>query len=214
MPKEVYTDMTGLRVLTDPELVTLAQGGDSEAFGELVRRYENKIYRLARRMTDSREDAEDVLQEAFIKAFTSISGFKGMSKFSTWLYRIVVNTALMKRRVRRTVVESLDEPITTKDGEIKREIGDEGCDPLTLMILKESRGILDRAMEDLYPTSRAVFVLRYLEGMSTEETGRVLNISLAAVKSRLHRSRLALRRRLIRHARRETMSIEAVSGCC
>ena len=115
--------MTGLGSLTDPELVRLSQDGDSDAFGELVRRYENKIYRLARRMTDSREDAEDVLQETFIKAFQSISGFKGRSKFSTWLYRVTVNMALMKRRSRRTVVESLDEPIATRTVRFKEKSG-------------------------------------------------------------------------------------------
>jgi RNA polymerase sigma-70 factor (ECF subfamily) len=198
--------MTDLQTLTDPELVKLTQGGSSEAFGQLVKRYEDRIYRLARRMTDTQEDAEDVLQEAFIKAFTAISGFKGNSKFSTWLYRITVNLALMKRRARKSIVESLDEPIATKDGEIMRDVGDPSCDPLTLLILKESREILDRAMEDLYPANRAVFVLRHIEGMSTEETGQILNISLAAVKSRLHRARLALRATLLRMAREEALA--------
>jgi RNA polymerase sigma-70 factor (ECF subfamily) len=195
--------MTDLQTLTDPELVKLTQGGSSEAFGQLVKRYEDRIYRLARRMTDTQEDAEDVLQEAFIKAFTAISGFKGNSKFSTWLYRITVNLALMKRRARKSIVESL---IATKDGEIMRDVGDPSCDPLTLLILKESREILDRAMEDLYPANRAVFVLRHIEGMSTEETGQILNISLAAVKSRLHRARLALRATLLRMAREEALA--------
>ncbi len=198
--------MTDFQLLTDPELVSLTQDGSSEAFGQLVKRYESKVYRLARRMTDTQEDAEDVLQEACIKAFTAISGFKGNSKFSTWLYRITVNLALMKRRARKNIVESLDEPIGTKDGEIVRDIGDTSSDPLTLLILKESREILDRAMEDLYPANRAVFILRHIEGMSTEETGQVLNISLAAVKSRLHRARLSLRTTLLRLAREETLA--------
>jgi RNA polymerase sigma-70 factor (ECF subfamily) len=199
--------MMRLQVLTDLELVRLTKGGDSEAFGELVRRYESKVYRLARRMTDSREDAEDVLQEAFIKAFRSISGFKGKSKFSTWLYRITVNLALMKRRARKHIIESLDEPIATKDGDIRRDVGDPSGDPLTLLILKESREMLDKAMDDLYPSSRAVFVLRHIEGMSTEETGEVLDISLAAVKSRLHRARHALRAKLTRLAREEALAL-------
>ena len=201
--------LTGLQLqtLTDPELVRCAQDGDSEAFGELVSRYQNKIYRLARRLTDNQEDAEDVLQEAFIRAFRAIGGFKGASKFSTWLYRITVNLAAMKRRGRRYHFESLDEPITTKDGEIKRDIRDEGMDPLGALLMKEMRENLDRAISVLSPTNRAVFVLRHVEGLSTEETRDVLGISIPAVKSRLHRTRLALQDELARLTREDADAV-------
>jgi RNA polymerase sigma factor (sigma-70 family) len=126
-------------MLKDVELVKLAQGGDSEAFGQLVQRYENKVYRLARRMSETQEDAEDILQDAFIRAFRSISSFERRSTFSTWLYRITMNLALMKLRSRKKNVESLDEPIPTREGEITRDIGDDGSDPLDLLILKDSR---------------------------------------------------------------------------
>ena len=192
--------MMELKTLADPDLVALAKEGDCEAFGELVNRYQNKIYRLARRLTETQEDAEDVLQESFIRAFRAIGGFKGASKFSTWLYRITVNLAAMKRRSQRHNVESLDEPIMTKDGEISRDIRDAGIDPLDALIVKEIREHLDRAISDLSPTNRAVFVLRHIEGLSTEETREILNISIPAVKSRLHRTRLALQERLVRMA--------------
>jgi RNA polymerase sigma-70 factor (ECF subfamily) len=192
-----------LQTYTDPELVSLAQDGDSKAFGELVNRYQNKIYRLARRLTDTQEDAEDVLQEAFIRALRAIGGFKGASKFSTWLYRITVNLAAMKRRAKRYNIESLDEPIMTKDGEIRRDIRDRGIGPLESLIMKETREKLDEVMSDLSPTNRAVFVLRHLEGLSTEETREVLKISIPAVKSRLHRTRLALQEKLARLAQEE-----------
>ena len=198
--------MTDVATLKDAALVKLAQAGDSEAFGQLVERYENKVYRLARRMSETQEDAEDILQDAFVRAFRSISSFEGRSTFSTWLYRITMNLALMKIRSRKRDVDSLDEPITTRDGEIKRDLEDGGRDPLDQLILKESREILDKAMDGLYPHNRAVFVLRHLDGLSTEETAEVLNISLATVKSRLHRTRLALRRRLRRLARDEAMA--------
>jgi RNA polymerase sigma-70 factor (ECF subfamily) len=196
-----------LQTLTDPELVGLAQDGNSEAFGELVNRYQNKIYRLARRLTDNQEDAEDVLQEAFIRAFRAIGGFMGASKFSTWLFRITVNLAAMKRRAQRYNVESLDDPISTKDGEIKREIRDVGIDPLAALIVKEVRENLDKAISDLSPTNRAVFVLRHIEGLSTEETREVLNISIPAVKSRLHRTRFVLQEKLMRLAREEAEAV-------
>jgi RNA polymerase sigma-70 factor (ECF subfamily) len=185
-----------LQALSDEELVRLAQNGSSEAFGELVNRYENKIYRLARRMTKTQEDGEDVLQEAFVKAFRSISRFKGESKFSTWLYRITVNLVLMKQRDKKITTESLDEPISTKNGEIRRDIRDARHDPLAALIAKESQQTLDRAIEDLSPTNRAVFVLRHIEGFSTEETRKILSLSEPAVKSRLHRTRLTLMKNL------------------
>lgn len=200
-------NLTELQTLADAELVGLAQDGDSEAFGELVNRYQNKIYRLARRLTDNQEDAEDVLQESFIRAFRAIGGFKGASKFSTWLYRITVNLAAMKRRAQRYNIESLDEPITTKDGEIIRDIRDTGIDPLEALVVKEIRENLDRAISDLSPTNRAVFVLRHIEGLSTEETREVLNISIPAVKSRLHRTRLALQERLMSLAQEQAEAL-------
>lgn len=189
--------------VTDEELVRLAKAGDTRAFGELMERYQNKIYRLARRMTETDEDAEDVLQEAFIKAFKSLGGFKGKSKFSTWLYRITVNLALMKLRRRKLDSVPLDQPVATDEGSVQREIEDETLDPLEQLIENESLETLDMAIGDLPPAYRAVFVLRHIEELSTEETARILKITVPAVKSRLHRTRMALKEKLLGRLRNQ-----------
>jgi len=187
--------------LNDQDLVSLAKKGDQRAFGELVTRYQSKIYRLARRMTETDEDAEDVLQEAFVKAYRSLRQFEGKSRFSTWLYRITVNLALMKLRKRRVESVSLDVPLSTEDGEVRRDFQNGGPDPLAKLVSKESSETLDRAIADLPPGYRAVFILRHVEGLSTSETARVLKVSVAAVKSRLHRTRLELREKLVRRSK-------------
>ncbi len=183
----------------------MARGGDTRAFGKLMERYQNKIYRLGRRMTQTDEDAEDVLQESFIKAFKSLGGFKGRSKFSTWLYRITVNLALMKLRRRKLDTVSLDEPVATEEGSVQRDIEDDALDPLERLIETESLETLDLAVADLPPGYRAVFVLRHVEELSTEETARILRISVPAVKSRLHRTRSALKEKLIGRLRNQTI---------
>jgi RNA polymerase sigma-70 factor (ECF subfamily) len=188
----------------DRELVRLAKKGDTGAFGQLMLEYQNKIYRLARRMTETDEDAEDVLQEAFIKAFKSLSGFKGKSKFSTWLYRITVNLALMKLRRKKIDSISLDEPVATDEGSVQREIEDEAMGPLEELIESESMEVLDEAINELPKNYRAVFVLRHVEGLSTEETAKIVGISVPAVKSRLHRTRLLLREKLLGHLKNQT----------
>jgi RNA polymerase sigma-70 factor (ECF subfamily) len=189
--------MAGLADLKDSQLVKRAKKGDGDAFGELVIRYQNKIYRLARRMTETDEDAEDVLQEAFVKAYRSLKGFKERSKFSTWLYRITVNLALMKLRKRKLDSVSLDEPVPTGDGAVQRDIEDDSPDPLEQLISTESTEILDRAIAELPPHYRAVFVLRHVEGLSTKETANVLGKTVPGVKSLLHRTRVELRAKLI-----------------
>ncbi|MDX1982490.1 MAG: RNA polymerase sigma factor [Bryobacteraceae bacterium] len=181
-------------------LVARAREGDAEAFSELVHRYERKIYRLARHITNSDEDAEDVLQEAFLKAYSHLDGFQGQSKFYTWIVRIAVNEALMKLRKRksdRTV--SLDEP--SGDGmeePVLREIAVWEGNPEQKYSQEELRSILDSAIQNLKPTFRTVFLLRDVDELSTEETAEALGLSIPAVKSRLLRARLELRERLTR----------------
>jgi RNA polymerase sigma-70 factor (ECF subfamily) len=189
---------------TDDDLVKLSKAGDEQAFGDLMVRYQSKIYRLARRMTETDEDAEDVLQEAFIKAFRSLQSFKGRSKFSTWLYRITVNLALMKLRRKKLNALSLDEPVTTDEGSVQRDVEDVTPDPLAQLIETEHQEILDEAVGGLTPPHRVVFVLRHIEGLSTEETAKILKISVPAVKSRLHRARLELQEKLFVRLRNQT----------
>jgi len=186
---------------SDEDLVKRAKAREAAAFDQLVLRYQDKIYRLARRMTATDEDAEDVLQEAFVKAYRSLPEFEGKSKFSTWLYRITVNLALMKLRKKKLNSVSLDSPVTTEEGSMQRDFQDGEPDPLARLEAKESRVILDRAISALPAGYRAVFVLRHVEGLSTQETARILRVSVAAVKSRLHRTRILLRQELLRHSR-------------
>ena len=185
------------RKIRDEELVALARAGHTDAFNQLVLRYREKIYRLARRLTHTQEDAEDVLQEAFIKAYRSLGDFEGRSLFYTWLYRVTVNLALAKLRRDRGRFVSLDEPIETGHGPIKRDLPAHGPDPLTEIIRREDNGILDKAINELPATSRAVFKLRHMEGLSTRSTGRILNLSESATKSRLHRARNVLSEKLM-----------------
>ncbi len=186
------------------DLVERAQSGDMEAFAELVRRYERRIYRMARQITQNDEDAEDVLQESFLKAFQHLDSFQGQSKFYTWVTRIAVNEGLMKLRKRksdRTV--SLDENIETDEEPIVREIAVWDDTPESKYSQEELRQILDKAIESLKPIFRTVFILRDVEELSTEETAEVLGLSVAAVKSRLLRARLQLRERLTRVFKRK-----------
>jgi RNA polymerase sigma-70 factor, ECF subfamily len=185
-------------------LVARAKSGDAQAFTELVNQYERKIYRLAKHITQNDEDAEDVLQEAFLKAYEHLDNFQGNSKFYTWIVRIAVNEALMKLRKRRgdrTV--PLDDPIDTGEEMVTREIAVWDDNPEQRYSREEIQEILDQAVEGLKPDFRTVFILRDIEELSTEETAEALSISIPAVKSRLLRARLALREKLTRQFKRK-----------
>jgi RNA polymerase sigma-70 factor (ECF subfamily) len=185
-------------------LVAQAKDGDTRAFGDLVRRYEGKIFRLANHITQNREDAEDVLQETFMKAYEHLEQFKGDSKFYTWIVRIAVNQALMKLRRRKTDKSvSLDEQIDTGEDTVVREIAAWGEDPEQQFSREELGEILDGAIESLEPPYRSVFVLRDVDDLSTEETAEALGLSVPAVKSRLLRARLQLREKLTRLFKRK-----------
>ena len=185
-------------------LVSQAKAGDANAFAELVHRYERKIYRLAKNITRNDEDAEDVLQDAFLKAYTHLDNFKGDSKFYTWIVRIAVNEALMRLRKRKTDrTVPLDEPVELGEETVAREIAVWEDNPEQRYSQEEWRRILDEAVDELKPDFRTVFVLRDIEELSTEETAETLGISVPAVKSRLLRARLALREKLTRQFKRK-----------
>jgi len=186
----------GLTREFERELVIRAKKGSADAFERLVERYERKIFRLAQNITRHREDAEDVAQNAFIKAFRNLARFRGDSGFYTWLVRITVNEALMKNRRRRFNEYSIDEPIEGEDAFIPREIQDWGPDPEQHYSQKELRELLAATIGELEPGYRAVFQLRDVEGFSIEETARTLGLSCPAVKTRLLRARMKLRNSL------------------
>jgi len=185
-------------------LVAAAKNGDVAAFEELVNRYERRVFRLTMNITQNREDAEDATQDAFLKSYQHLENFQGDSRFYTWLVRIAVNEALMRLRRRRPNVTSLDEPAPGEpDGELMpREIQDWGPSPEQRYANTELNSILGSAVGNLDPLYRAVFVLRDVEQISTEETAEMLDISIPAVKSRLLRARLKLRNKLTPYFKR------------
>ncbi len=177
-------------------LVARAKAGDVSAFEALVNRYEGKIFRLAQNITQNREDAEDVMQEAFLKAYGHLGNFHGDSRFYTWLVRIAVNEALMKLRKRRPGQFSIDEPVGSDGDLMPREVEDWGPSPEDRFAETEMNEIVAEAVSKLEPAYRVVLQLRELEQLSTEETAELLGLSVPAVKSRLLRARLKLRHRL------------------
>jgi RNA polymerase sigma-70 factor (ECF subfamily) len=190
-------------------LVEKIQAGDYQAFEFLVTRYESKVYRLAVRMLRNPQDAEDALQETFLQVFRGLPGFEGRSKFSTWLFRLATNVCLMRIRHRETEPSKL---LPLEDYLPKLEEGDspqmmEWADrPEDALLSKESREKMMEALDKLPAEYRAVFILRDIEGFSNAETGESLGISVAAVKSRLHRARLALRGMLSGYFEKEQIS--------
>jgi RNA polymerase sigma-70 factor (ECF subfamily) len=186
-------------------LVEAAKKGDVGAFEELIRRYDRNVFRIAQHITQNREDAEDVVQDAFLKAYQNLKNFQGQSKFYTWLVRIAVNESLMKLRKRRTSkTVSLDQDIETDEDTVPREVADWSPNPEQMYGQEELREILGKTIQGLPASFRTVFVLRDVEGLSTEETAEALELSIPAVKSRLLRARLQLRERLSKYFRQPT----------
>ncbi|HZU44756.1 MAG TPA: sigma-70 family RNA polymerase sigma factor [Terriglobales bacterium] len=187
-----------LNASDDLELVHAAKAGNMPAFDELVRRYDRQLFRVAQHITRNYEDAQDAVQEAFLKAFEHLALFEEKSKFSTWLVRIAINQALMKlRRQRAATMVSIDEePL---EDSLPVEIADWRDDPEKQYKASELREILMKALNTLSHSLRIVFVLRDMEGLSVEETANVLTLSIAAVKTRLLRARLQLRACLTRY---------------
>ena len=178
-----------------------AKGGDGAAFEELVNRYESKILRLTKNITGNREDAEDAMQDAFLKAYAHLDGFQQDSRFYTWLVRIAANEALMRLRKRRPGQLSLDEPIEGESDLMPRELEDWRPNPEREYAKAELQTLLGEVIEKLEPEYRIVLVLRDIEELSTQETADALGLSVTNVKSRLLRARLKLREKLHRHFR-------------
>jgi RNA polymerase sigma-70 factor (ECF subfamily) len=181
----------------DAELVAEILNGNDQAFELLMQRYVNKAYGLALRVTRNPEDAEEVLQDVFATVHRKLKFFEGKSTFSSWLYRITMNSALMKLRKRRNDRHvHLEEAVPDFDNSLRLRAhpSSEG-DVLTER--QKLLSALDEAIRRLPDEYRPVFVLRDIDGLSSRQVGRMLKISIPAVKSRLHRSRLMLRRRLL-----------------
>ncbi|MFC5865044.1 sigma-70 family RNA polymerase sigma factor [Acidicapsa dinghuensis] len=188
----------------DVALVNSARAGDVQAFETLVNKYDRQIFRIAQHITQNREDAQDIVQDAFLKAYEKLDQFQGNSKFYTWLVRIAVNESLMRLRKRRTgKMVSIDDDIETEEGSVPRDLADWSPNPEQNYSQAELAEILRKTIQGLPQGFRIVFVLRDVDGLSTEETAETLGLSVPAVKSRLLRARLQLRERLSRYFRKK-----------
>lgn len=199
--------------IADPDLplVDASASGDMAAFEELVRRHDQKLLRIARQVTRNLEDAQDVVQETFLKAFEKLHQFQRNSKFSTWLIRIAINQALMKVRKMRYAQE-LPLEYEGSDGEsLPVDLADWSPDPELLYSRSELHEILHNALEKLSPSLRIVFVLRDVEGMSLPESAAVLHLHPSAVKARLYRARLQLREYLSKYFRQPIQDAQYLS---
>lgn len=190
------TDSHSPEDLTDEELVELAQQGDYAAYEEIVRRYQDKAFRLAFSLMKNESDAQDVVQEAFLNMYRKLETFEGKSQFGSWMYRVVTNAALMRLRKKRRRSEVPVEPDETEFEEDDyyvtsvpewRVRADEAAEN------RELREQIIEAVDELSPKSQTVFLLKEVEGLSLKEIAEVLDLSVGGVKSRLHRARLHLR---------------------
>src|SRR6266853_2999423 len=191
----------------DLDLVHATKDGDVAAFEQLVKRYDRKLLRIAQCVTHNREDSQDAVQEAFLKAYQNMAEFREDAQFSTWLIRITLNQSLMKLRKQRTIREvSLDEDVQADGDMPPMDVTDWFPNPEQLYWASELRDILIKTLEELRPILRTVFVLRDIEGLSIHQTAHVLNLTHAAVKARLWRVRLQLRESLSKYFREKTTS--------
>lgn len=186
-------------------VIRKAQNGDERAFAQLVKQYESTVYGFAYKVCHDREKAEEAWQDTFVNVFRKLKQFDGKSKFTTWLYSIVVNNCMMKHRQSKMDRASIsidapdgfhEDPIKDAEGHIVQTIASWKDTPIDSLMNKELRSLLDGAIKKLPVDYRVVFVLRDIEGESAEEVSKVLKLSIPAVKSRLRRARIFLREQL------------------
>jgi RNA polymerase sigma-70 factor (ECF subfamily) len=177
------------KAASEIQLIARAQRGDEEAFAALFEAYKRRVYVLCLRMTENTAEAEDLMQEAFLQLFRKISTFRGESAFSTWLHRLVVNVVLMRLRKKGLQQVALDEVDTSQDEPVKRDYGD---DDRRLMRSIDRIG-LERALAELPPGYRTVFVLHDIEGYEHNEIAEIMKCSVGNCKSQLHKARMKLR---------------------
>lgn len=192
-------------VVADNRVIEKAKEGDRRAFSEIVRRYEDLVFSFSFKVCRDKEKAEETVQDTFVNVYRKLRQFDGKSKFTTWLYSIVVNNCLMKRRKSklRQATVSIDtpegfrsDPLRDGQGNVIQTIPSWKETPDVLLMKKELQELLDRAIQQLPVDYRIVFVLRDIEGKSAEETAKIMRLSIPAVKSRLHRARAFLREQL------------------
>jgi RNA polymerase sigma-70 factor (ECF subfamily) len=185
--------------IQDKELVRRFLRGEKECFVEIVTRYSEKVYNLGMRITRNEQDTEEVVQDVFLTLHEKLHTFQGKSAFSSWLYRITANAAFMKLRSRRKhAASSIDDVSTNDHDEALAMTRQDSADIDYMSSQHELKALLQEAIATLPDEYQTIFILRDVDGLSNEEVGEVLNLSIPAVKSRLHRSRLLLRKKLQR----------------
>jgi RNA polymerase sigma-70 factor (ECF subfamily) len=184
------------QAITEKDLIRRAKQNDYEAFEELVRRNQARIYNLGLKLLGNREDAADLLQDTFLRAYNALQQFEEKSAFSTWLYRIATNLAFMKMRKKKLPMAHFTNPKGDGDASFTPEYPDWSKNPKADLENQELKALLEESIAMLPGKYRTVFILHDIEGFSTQEIGRMLNLSNSAVKSRVHRSRLFLRDKL------------------
>jgi RNA polymerase sigma-70 factor, ECF subfamily len=181
----------------DGPLVERVKAGDHAAFTELVKRYEGKVYQLALRLTGNGMDAGDVIQDVFLSVYQKIHTFRGAAAFSSWLYRITANASFAKlNQRRRAAAVSLDDVLPAVEEQSSDLYSEWSLKPDAVLFNKETREALERAINELPEEFRTVVVLRDVQNLSNQEVADILNLSIPAIKSRLHRARLVLRKKL------------------
>jgi RNA polymerase sigma-70 factor (ECF subfamily) len=183
------------------DLVARARRSDPVAVKQLIQRYNQRLYRMARSIVRDDGEVEDVLQEAYVRAFTNLDGFRGEARFGTWLTRIVINEALGRLRRRRVTV-NLDEASAANGGAahiIPFPNAGPQLDPEKTIAQREIGALLERAIDALPEAFRTILVARLIEGMSVEETAELFGLLPQTVKTRLHRARALLRREMEKH---------------
>jgi RNA polymerase sigma-70 factor, ECF subfamily len=184
----------------DLPLLDRVLAGGARAFEELVQRHKQRIYRVAMAITANHEDAEEAMQQTFLKVYRHLAGFERASKFTTWLTRIAMNEALQKIR-RQRKMESIDD-LTAKEGIMPKQLQDWHDNPEKAYSKEQMREIVESAIQALPTTYREAFVMRDVEGLTTDEAAEVLQISVPALKTRLLRARLMMREALAKHYQR------------
>lgn len=183
----------------DIGLIQKCQEGSLEAFDELVLKYHKKVFNVAYRLLNNYDEANDIAQDVFVRAFRAIKGFRFQAHLFTWLYRITVNLCknrikVLARERRRTT--SLDEPIITEEGQMNRQVAQDKPLPSDELINKERQELIARALASLQDEFKTAVVLRDIEGLDYAEIARILKINIGTVKSRLHRARMLLQEKL------------------
>jgi RNA polymerase sigma-70 factor (ECF subfamily) len=193
--KFAHTDTMATK-RSDAPLVSKALQGDQKAFAELMARHRGPLYNLLFNMVHNREEAEDLVQEAFMKAFGALGSFNKEFAFSTWLYKIAINTTIDHLRKKKLQTYSMDKPMQSKEGELKREYADIDTSTDNDVLSTEKSSLISRAIAELPPHYREAIILRHSEEKSYEEIAEITKVPLGTVKARIFRAREILKHKL------------------